>query len=122
MLSRPCSFAQDGSPPKRRHRLALAPAEGSLVAHHHRRRFRFLSYEYNTNQPYNRLNQFRVFDFNDDEPQLDMAQLVIQRAIEKPNQFGFRFNMIAGSAVPEVTAAYGMFRKCRRCRQSLRYS
>ena len=72
--------------------------------------FASLSYEYNTNQPYNRLNQFRVFDFNDDEPQLDMAQLVIQRAIEKPNQFGFRFNMIAGAAVPQVTAAYGMFR------------
>ncbi len=72
--------------------------------------FASLSYGYNTNQPYDRLNQFRVFDFNDNEPQLDMAQLVIQRAIEKPNQFGFRFNMIAGSGVPEVTAAYGMFR------------
>ncbi len=59
---------------------------------------------------YDRLNQFRIFDFNDNEPQLDMAQIVIQRAIEKPNQFGFRLNMIAGSGVPEVTAAYGMFR------------
>ena len=72
--------------------------------------FASLSYGYNTNQPYDRLNQFRVFDFNDNQPQLDMAQLVIQRAIEKRNQFGFRINMIAGSAVPEVTAAYGMFR------------
>ena len=75
--------------------------------------FASLSYGYNTNQPYDRLNQFRVFDFNDNEPQLDMAQLVIQRAIEKPNQFGFRFNMIAGSGVPEVTAAYGLFRDMR---------
>ncbi|MGO9516544.1 MAG: outer membrane beta-barrel protein [Candidatus Korobacteraceae bacterium] len=72
--------------------------------------FASLSYGYNANQPYDRLNQFRVFDFNDNEPQLDMAQLVIQRAVEKRNQFGFRFNMIAGSGVPEVTAAYGMFR------------
>jgi hypothetical protein len=72
--------------------------------------FASLSYGYNTNQPYDRLNQFRVFDFNDNQPQLDMAQLVLQRAIEKPNQFGFRVNMIAGSGVPEVTAAYGMFR------------
>ncbi len=39
-----------------------------------------------------------------------MAQLVIQRAIEKPKEFGFRFNLIAGSGVPEVTAAYGLFR------------
>jgi Putative beta-barrel porin-2, OmpL-like. bbp2 len=72
--------------------------------------FASLSYGYNTNQPYDGLNQFRVFDFNDNEPQLDMAQIVIQRAIEKRNQFGFRVNMIAGSGVPEVTAAYGMFR------------
>ena len=74
--------------------------------------FLSLSYSYNTNQPDSRQNQFRVFDFNDNEPQLDEAQLVIQRAIEKPNQFGFRFNLIAGSGVPEVTAAYGLFRSC----------
>jgi hypothetical protein len=47
--------------------------------------FASLSYGYNTNQPYDRLNQFRIFDFNDNEPQLDMAQIVVQRAIEKPN-------------------------------------
>ena len=74
--------------------------------------FLSLSYSYNTNQPDSRQNQFRVFDFNDNEPQLDVAQLVIQRAIEKPNQFGFRFNLITGSGVPEVTAAYGLFRNC----------
>ncbi|MGA3054187.1 MAG: outer membrane beta-barrel protein [Candidatus Korobacteraceae bacterium] len=74
--------------------------------------FLSLSYSYNINQPDSRLNQFRVFDFNDNEPQLDVAQLVIQRAIEKPNQFGFRFNLLAGSGVPEVTAAYGLFRSC----------
>ena len=72
--------------------------------------FASLSYGYNTNQPYDRLNQFRIFDFNDNEPQLDMAQFVVQHAVEKPNQVGFRLNMIAGSGVPEVTAAYGMFR------------
>ncbi len=74
--------------------------------------FASLSYLYNTNDPVFRINQYRVFDYADEEPQLDMAQLVIQRAIDKPNQFGFRLNMIAGSAVPKVTAAYGMFRNC----------
>ena len=74
--------------------------------------FLSLSYGYNTNQPDSYQNQYRVFDFNDNEPQLDMAQLVIQRAIEKPKEFGFRFNLIAGSGVPEVTAAYGLFRNC----------
>ena len=61
--------------------------------------FASLSYGYNANQPYDRLNQFRVFDFNDNEPQLDMAQLVIQRTVKKPNKFGFRVNMIAGSGI-----------------------
>lgn len=75
--------------------------------------FLSFSYTYNTNQPEPRLNQFRVFDFNDDEPQLDVAQLVIQRSIAKPNQFGFLFDLIAGSGVPQVTAAYGLFRNTR---------
>lgn len=74
--------------------------------------FLSLSFVYNTNDPVNRINQYRVFDYADEEPQLDVAQLVIQRAIDKPNQFGFRFNLLAGSAVPEVTAAYGLFRSC----------
>ncbi len=72
--------------------------------------FASLSFVYNTNDPVFRLNQYRVFDYADEEPQLDMAQIVIQRAIDKPNQFGFRLNMIAGSAVPKITAAYGLFR------------
>lgn len=69
-----------------------------------------LSYTYNTNDPKPRLNQFRVFDFNDEKPQLDVAQLVIQRLINKPNQFGFLFDLTAGSGQPPVTAAYGLFR------------
>ncbi len=69
-----------------------------------------LSYSYNQNQPEPRLNQFRVFDFNDNDPQLDVAELVVQRAIAEPNQFGFRLDLFAGSGVPEITAAYGLFR------------
>lgn len=72
--------------------------------------FASLSYTHNTNVPRTHLNQFRVFDFNDNEPQLDVAQLVLQHAVSEPRQFGFRYNMIAGSGVPEITAAYGMFR------------
>ncbi len=51
-----------------------------------------------------------MFDFNDDDPQLDVAQLVIQHPIAESGRFGFRLNMMAGSGVPEVTAAYGLFR------------
>lgn len=57
-----------------------------------------------------RLNQFRVFDFNDNDPQLDVAQLVVQHPVAESGQLGFRLNVLAGSGVPEVTAAYGMFR------------
>ena len=69
-----------------------------------------LSYTYNTNDPSTRLNQFRVFDFNDEELQVDVAQLVVQHPVGESGRFGFRVNLIAGSGVPEVTAAYGMFR------------
>lgn len=110
----------DPSPPAQENSIALAqspsdaPAvEGSWWRGITVNGFMSLSYSYNTNQPVDRINQYRVFDFNDDEPQLDVSQLVIQRAIDKPNQFGFRFNMIAGSGVPEVTAAYGLFRSCQ---------
>lgn len=72
--------------------------------------FASLSYTYNTNDPSPRIDQFRVFDFNDDDPQLDVAQLVIQHPVGESGRFGFRFNMIAGSGVPEVTASYGLFR------------
>jgi len=69
--------------------------------------FMSLSYTYNANDPIPELNQFRVFDFNDDHPQVDVAQLVIQHPVSEAGQFGFRLNMIAGSE-PEVTASYGM--------------
>jgi hypothetical protein len=69
-----------------------------------------LSYTYNQNVPGDRINQFRVFDFNDEEPQLDVAQLVSQHPATKANEIGFRFEMIAGSGVPEITAASGLFR------------
>lgn len=69
-----------------------------------------LSYSYNQNNPIPRINQFRVFDFNDQEPQLDVAELAIQRATVTPKEFGFRFDLMAGSGVPEITAASGLFR------------
>ena len=57
-------------------------------------------YEYNTNDPIPAENQFRVFDYADNEPRIDEAQLVVQHAVSKPGDFGFRVNFIAGSGVP----------------------
>jgi hypothetical protein len=72
--------------------------------------FLSFSYTYNTNVPVSRLNQFRVFDFNDEDPQLDVAQVVIQHSVSESGQLGFRLNVIAGSGGPEITASYGLFR------------
>jgi hypothetical protein len=66
------------------------------------------SYTHNTNDPIPPLNQFRVFDFRDDDPELDVAQLVVQHPVSAPGQFGFRINTIAGAAVPQMTASRGM--------------
>jgi hypothetical protein len=68
------------------------------------------SYTYNTNDPIPPVNQFRVFDFNDNQPQIDVAQFVVQHAVSDPGQFGFRVDFIAGQGVPQATASYGMFR------------
>jgi hypothetical protein len=67
------------------------------------RRLPVFPYTYNQNHPRPRINQLRVFDFNDRDPQLDVAHLVVQRAIAEPKQFGFGYDRIAGSGVPEVT-------------------
>jgi len=66
------------------------------------------SYTHNTNDPVPALNQFRVFDFNDNDPALDVAQSVVQHSVGDAGRIGFRLNLIAGSTVPEVTASYGM--------------
>lgn len=64
--------------------------------------FLSLSYTYNTNDPVPELNQFRVFDFSDDHPQVDVAQLIIQHPVTEGGQFGFRLNMIAGEVFADI--------------------
>ena len=97
------SFAQPGDPTDN----AAGKAWWRGIATHG---FISVSDTYNTNHPAPRVNQFRVFDFNDDDPQLDVAQLVVLHPVSESGQFGFRLNLIAGSGVPEVTASYGLFR------------
>jgi hypothetical protein len=68
------------------------------------------SYTYNFNRPDSGFNQYRAFDYNDHQLELDQVQLVVQRAVEKPGAVGFRLDMAAGTTVPKVIAAYGLFR------------
>lgn len=68
------------------------------------------SYGYNFNRPDSGLNSLRVFDFDDRSLKLDVAELVIQRPVKKAGEFGFRVDATAGESVPQVAAAYGLFR------------
>ncbi len=67
------------------------------------------SYSYNTNRPASGTNQFRVFDFDDNSFKVDVAELVLQKAVSKPGETGFRVDAEAGSSIPRVSAAYGLF-------------
>lgn len=61
------------------------------------------AYVYNANRPATDLNSFRVFDFNDNSLNLDVAELVLQIAASKPNDAGFRVDIAAGNSIPQVT-------------------
>ncbi len=68
------------------------------------------SYSYNTNRPASGTNQFRVFDFDDNTFKVDVAELVLQKAVSKPGEAGFRVDAVAGGSIPRVSAAAGLFR------------
>lgn len=68
------------------------------------------SYEYNFNQPASGTNQYRVFDFDDNTFKVDVAEVVLQKAVANPGEAGFRVDAVAGSSIPRVSAAAGLFR------------
>jgi hypothetical protein len=68
------------------------------------------SYVANTDAPASRKNAFRVFDADNGSFKLDVAELVVQRAVSTPGQAGFRVDLTFGSSVSRVTASTGLFR------------
>ncbi len=66
------------------------------------------AYTYNANSPSSKLNGFRIFDDRANHLNGDVAELVVQRAIAKPNQLGFRVDVTAGNSIPLKTKAAGM--------------
>src|SRR5205814_6258755 len=48
-------------------------------------------------------NSYRVFDFNDNSFNLDVAEVVVQIAPSKPNDAGFRVDFAAGNSIPQIT-------------------
>lgn len=69
-----------------------------------------VSWSYNFNRPASATNQYRVFDFDDNSIKVDVVDLVIQKAVSKPGDAGFRVDAAAGSSIPRMTAASGLFR------------
>jgi hypothetical protein len=66
------------------------------------------SYSYNFNRPDSGTNQLRVFDFDDNTFKVDVAEVVLQRAISKPGEAGFRVDLAAGSSIPRVSSSAGL--------------
>lgn len=63
------------------------------------------AYQYNTNRPASGTNSYRVFDFNDNSFNLDVAELVVEIAPAKPNDAGFRVDFAGGNSIPQVSKA-----------------
>jgi hypothetical protein len=68
------------------------------------------TYSYNANRPASGTNQFRVFDFDDNTVKVDVAEVVLQKAVAGPGEAGFRIDAAAGGSIPRVSAAPGLFR------------
>jgi hypothetical protein len=68
------------------------------------------SWSWNFNRPDSGTNQLRVFDFDDNSMKIDGAELVLQKAASAPGEAGFRVDAVAGSSIPRMTAAAGLFR------------
>ena len=84
------------------HVVAAAPKWFDLIAIN---AFVSSAYQYNGNRPANGTNSYRVFDFNDNSFNLDVAELVVQIAASKPNDAGFRVDLAGGNSIPQVSKA-----------------
>src|SRR5262245_7604558 len=56
------------------------------------------SYSFNWNRPDSELNTLRVFDFDDRELKLDVAELVVQHSAANPGEIGFRIDAAVGKS------------------------
>jgi hypothetical protein len=64
----------------------------------------------NLNDPPDGTNTLRAFDTREGELSLDVVELVLEQPVRNAGDAGFRADLTAGSAIPHVTAARGLFR------------
>ena len=67
------------------------------------------AYQYNLNRPESGVDSYRVFDYNDNSFNLDVAEVVVQMAAAKPNDAGFRVDLVAGKSIPRISKAQDRF-------------
>lgn len=72
--------------------------------------FTSLTLSHNFNDPADHANSLRVYDTREGELSLDVFAAVIQRKVATAGDAGFRLDLVAGSGLPHVTAASGLFR------------
>jgi Putative beta-barrel porin-2, OmpL-like. bbp2 len=63
------------------------------------------AYEFNSNRPTNGTDSYRVFDYNDNSFNLDVAEVVVQIAPAKANDAGFRVDIASGNSIPQISKA-----------------
>jgi len=70
----------------------------------------FLSfgYTYNLNQPADQINVLRYFDDKANNFNIDVAELVLQKAVSKAGDAGFRVDLEAGSSIPGKEQSNGL--------------
>jgi len=61
------------------------------------------AYSFNGNRPATGASSYRVFDFNDNSFNIDVAELVVQIAPSKPRDAGFRLDFAVGNSIPRIS-------------------
>jgi hypothetical protein len=83
-----------------------APAKPPVEVHG----FASIAFSHNFDKTPDHSNPLRTFDTNSDTASIDVVELAVLRSVAKAQDLGFRADAIAGSTVPRVEAATGLFR------------
>lgn len=65
------------------------------------------SYSYNMNRPPDRLNRYRVYDFDNNSFKFDVGELVLKKDAKNAGDIGFRVDLNYGFSHPQVNKAAG---------------
>jgi Putative beta-barrel porin-2, OmpL-like. bbp2 len=72
--------------------------------------FASIAYSHNFTKTADHAIPLRTFDTTSETASIDVVELAVLRPVAKANDLGFRVDAVAGSAIPHVSAATGLFR------------